>query len=174
MRKATCRTAGVYSEALVRGNTYEILDEDQEKGQVKVKGENGRTRWFSAGCFDFECKPVPALVDWTFDDHVSEDDDGTDPNWIEVSFDLSDGSRRWCILYTPERLLSSLGRPDLDPPGLHIPHMIIVRSYRREDVERTLRYLDEEDRLIGASRELNSQPPLNDDEEEFAFRDQPR
>ncbi|MGE5396631.1 MAG: hypothetical protein ACM3MK_03720 [Chitinophagales bacterium] len=159
MRKAICRKTSGFADALIRGNTYEILAEDLEKSQVKVKGENARARWFPAYCFDFNCRPVPMLVDWRFDDPVSENDDGTDPNWVEVSFTLSDGSRRWLILYTPERLLSSLRRPDIDPPGLFIPHMVIVRSLEKEDVERTLCYLDEEDELIEASKELD--PPTN-------------
>lgn len=155
MKKATCRTASIYTEALTRGNIYEILAEDVEKGKVKVKGDNGRTRWFSTACFDLKCNPVPVMIDWQFDDPVSENDDGTDPNWVEISFRLSDGSRRWCIVYTPERLARSLQRPDIDPPGMYIPHMIIARSYRKDDIERILRYLDDEDELIGASKELN-------------------
>ncbi|WP_339240540.1 hypothetical protein MKX40_07575 [Paenibacillus sp. FSL R5-0517] len=66
---------------------------------------------------------------------------------------FTDGSRRWSILYTPERLLNNLSRPDIDPPGLHMQQLIVVRSYEVDDIERVLYVFDEEDKLIEASRE---------------------
>lgn len=65
---------------------------------------------------------------------------------------FTDGSKRWSILYTPERLLNNLSRPNVDPPGLHMQQLIVVRSYEVSDVDRVLRVLDEEDELIEASR----------------------
>ncbi|UOK64980.1 hypothetical protein ACMX2M_16910 [Paenibacillus polymyxa] len=66
---------------------------------------------------------------------------------------FTDGSRRWSILYTPERLLNNLSRPDIDPPGLHMQQLIVVRSYEVDDIERVLNVFDEENKLIEASRE---------------------
>ncbi|WP_235549421.1 hypothetical protein [Paenibacillus sp. Root444D2] len=90
------------------------------------------------------------LLNWKFDDEIQGAPD--EWNWVEITLTFLDGSKRWSILYTPERLLNNLSRPNIDPPGLHIPHMIIVRSYRREDVERTLRFLEAESELISASK----------------------
>ncbi len=66
---------------------------------------------------------------------------------------FNDGSRRWSILYTPERLLNNLSRPDIDPPGLHMQQLIVVRSYEVNDIERVLNIFDEENKLIEASRD---------------------
>jgi hypothetical protein len=89
------------------------------------------------------------LLSWHFDD---------DPlgspgewNWVEITMTFNDGSKRWSILYTPDRLKNNLTRENIDPPGLYIPHMIIVRSYSEDDVERTLRYLERENELFTAS-----------------------
>ncbi|SFD62940.1 hypothetical protein SAMN05216378_0728 [Paenibacillus catalpae] len=93
------------------------------------------------------------LLNWKFDD----DPNGSSEewNWVEVTMTFEDGSERWSILYTPERLKNNLSRNDLDPPGLFIQHMIIVRSYDEVDIERTLRYLENENELFSASKPLS-------------------
>lgn len=67
---------------------------------------------------------------------------------------MSDGSERWCILYTPERLRNLLQLPNIYPTGLHIKHMIVVKSYNIEDIQSVLDYLNQEDELIGATLPL--------------------
>ncbi|WP_339290603.1 hypothetical protein [Paenibacillus sp. FSL E2-0201] len=91
-----------------------------------------------------------SLLNWKFDDKVQCS--SNEWNWVEITLMLVDGSKRWSILYTPERLHNSLSRPNIDPPGLHIPHMIIVRSYEIDDIERMLRYLESEGELLTASK----------------------
>ncbi|RAP77236.1 hypothetical protein [Paenibacillus montanisoli] len=93
------------------------------------------------------------LLKWKFDDEPAGSSD--EWNWVEITMSFEDGSERWSILYTPERLKNNLSRKDIDPPGLFIPHMIIVRSYDVVDIERTLRYLENENELITASKPLN-------------------
>ncbi|AYB43856.1 hypothetical protein V4V36_01230 [Paenibacillus lautus] len=93
---------------------------------------------------------IPKLISWQFDDEVVDDPD--EWNWIEITMVFSDGSKRWSILYTPERLLNNLNRANIDPPGLHIKHMIIVRSYQRSDIQRVLDELDNHQELIEASK----------------------
>lgn len=92
------------------------------------------------------------LLSWRFDD----DPRGTSDewNWVEITMTFDDGSERWSILYTPERLKNNLSRVNIDPPGLFIAHMIIVRSYSEEDITQTLRYLESKNELIAASRAL--------------------
>ncbi|WP_090808448.1 hypothetical protein [Paenibacillus sp. 276b] len=96
-------------------------------------------------------KDRPRLISWKFDDKV-ESDNSKEWNWVEITMNFSDDSRRWSILYTPERLLNNLSREGIDPPGLHMQQLIVVRSYSVEDIERVLIYFDEEDSLIEASR----------------------
>ncbi|WP_340389705.1 hypothetical protein [Paenibacillus sp. FSL E2-0151] len=45
---------------------------------------------------------------------------------------------------TPERLIKHFEKPNLDPPGINIQHLIIVRTMNDEDIEQTLKYLDEQ------------------------------
>jgi hypothetical protein len=93
----------------------------------------------------------PRLLSWKFDDE-GETDHEEEWNWIEITMYFTDGTKRWSILYTPERLLNNLSRPSIDPPGLHIHQLIVVRSYEVRDIDRVLRIFDEEDELIKASR----------------------
>ncbi|MBP1996705.1 hypothetical protein [Paenibacillus eucommiae] len=91
------------------------------------------------------------LLNWNFDDEV----EGFSDEWnrIESTLTFEDGSKRWSILYTPERLHNNLSRPNIDPPGLHIPHMIVVRSYEIDEIEKVLRYLENEGDLLSATKE---------------------
>ncbi len=145
----TCTRASTYPSALTRGKAYELLAEDADKGKVRIRGDNGRTRWYPASYFDLEGRPVPMLTGWKFDDPIDDDDEAT--SWVEVSFNLSDGTRRWSMLFTPDRLKRGLEQPNIDPPGFHAPHLIVVRSLDPADVDRTLRYLDEQHELLEAS-----------------------
>lgn len=149
----TCKSIGIYNNALTKGNIYTIIEEDDDK--VRIVVDNSKTKWFAKYYFDLEGKEVPKLTEWKFDDSVMEIESDEDYNWIEITFKLSDGTQRWSILYTPERLLTNLKRPNIDPPGLHISHMIIVRSYNKDDIDRVLKYLDDNDKLISASLPLN-------------------
>ncbi|MXO78411.1 hypothetical protein GRP75_11230 [Paenibacillus sp. OT2-17] len=92
----------------------------------------------------------PRLLRWHFDDEV-ETDNPEEWNWIEITMHFTDGSKRWSILYTPERLLNNWSRPNIDPPCIHMQQFIVVRSYEVSDIDRVLRVFDEEDELIEAS-----------------------
>lgn len=78
----------------------------------------------------------PKLVRWIYDDDVEKDP--TEWNWNEITMFFNDGSTRWSILCTPERLKDSLCRENIDPPGLYIKRMIIVRRYSENDIQRGL------------------------------------
>lgn len=92
------------------------------------------------------------LLHWKFDDDL--DGSSNDWNWVEITMVFEDGSKRWSMLYTPERLKNNLSRPNIDPPGLYAPHLILVRSYEKNDVERTLRSLELNNELLAASKEF--------------------
>jgi hypothetical protein len=90
------------------------------------------------------------LLNWKYDDEVKGS--SGEWNWIEITLTFEHGSKRWSILYTPERLHNNLSRPNIDPPGFHIPHMIIVRSCESDDIEKVLRYLEAEGDLLSATK----------------------
>lgn len=152
-KNVICRVVGVYSGALTRGKSYEVFEINNDKEMVRVKGDNEKHRWFPFYCFNFDGENIIDIVSWKFDDEVTKEPNET--NWIEISMRMSDGSERWCILYTPERLNNYFQQPNIYPNGLHIKHMIVVRSYEMEDVQSVLDYLNEEDELIGATLPLN-------------------
>ena len=133
---------------LTRGNGYEVLDQDPKKGRLRLKSDNGRARWFPSECFDLRGRAVSTLTLWKFDDDV------TDPfGWIEVSLTFSNGSRRWSILFTPDRLKTLLEHPEGDA-GIQSAHMIIVKDLEWATVEAALRTFDEQGELEGASLPL--------------------
>lgn len=41
-----CNSVGPYVDALTRGKEYEVIADDEEKEQIKIVGDNNRTRWF--------------------------------------------------------------------------------------------------------------------------------
>ncbi|MFF2175430.1 hypothetical protein ACFVT8_03035 [Lysinibacillus sp. NPDC058147] len=147
-----CRKHGAYPEVLTRGNKYQLVDINNDKEMVRIKCDNGRVRWFPLYLFSVNREDVIELISWKFDDEVSND--VTETSWIEISLKMSDGSERWCILYTPERLGNFLQQPNLYPTGLHIKNMIVVKSYNIEDIQNVLDYLNQEDELIGATLPL--------------------
>jgi hypothetical protein len=152
----TCLSIGSYRGALTRGRQYEMLGESAT-GNVKVCGDNGRTRWYSKILFDLAGGPAPVLVNWQFDyPIVNEFQDETD-----VSFTLDDGTRRWCWFITPAHLAARLNQPYAEP-GIQSAHMIVVRSLAPEVVGAMLRHLDEQGELIAAS--LPVLPGVTDDD----------
>lgn len=142
-RTITCRTVSGYSDNLSRGKSYKVLGVNEEKQMVRVICNHGRHR-----LFNLDDSMVVTLQNWKFDDEVT--DDPRDTNWLEITLQMSDGSKRWCILYTPQRMYNLFNQPTIHPPGIYIKHMIISRSYSYEGTNSTLIYLDEEDELINA------------------------
>jgi hypothetical protein len=143
----------VYSEGLTRGKSYQVIDINTYEDMVRIKCDKGRLKWYSSSHFNVNGEDIIDLISWKFDDEVSNDPNET--SWIEISMKMSDGSERWCILYTPERLRNLLQQPNIYPTGLHIKHMIVVKSYNVEDIQNVLDYLNQEDELIGATLPLN-------------------
>ena len=143
----TCTSAGIY--ALTRGQQYELLADDEQKEQVKVRADNGRIRWFPAYQFDLSGGKVPVLASWRFDDPIIDELNGRDEinNWVDVVIDLDDGTKRWCQMATPEYLKQLLG-PRPDEPMVYARNLIVVRNLARATVEQVLRYLGQQGELI--------------------------
>ncbi|WP_422657522.1 hypothetical protein ACK8P5_17400 [Paenibacillus sp. EC2-1] len=86
---------------------------------------------------------------WCFDDDIETE------CFVEVALTFNDGSRRWCILTTPDKLVEHFASNSIDPPGIHIRHLIIMKTLNWEDVENTLRHLDHQGELEALTIALN-------------------
>ena len=150
----TCVRIGVHGSNLTHGQQYEVVEENTERRQVRIRSNRGRLRWFPRLCFDL----IPPLVSWQFDEKI---EDEVEQEWApNVSFLLSDGRRRWSILATPQ-FLTMMFEPPMPHPGFWASNLIVVRSYAPEVVDQALRHLDEEGELINASELIE---PVEEDQ----------
>lgn len=152
--EVTCKIANSYPCVLTRGKKYKVIDVNEDKTLIRIVSDNGRRRWFSYYDFDLEGKEIHMLIDWKFDDNIElvERDDYL--TWVKVSFNLSDYTKRWCKLLTPKLLSKILNQPNVNFPGMHIPNIILVRSFEIQDVDKVLKDLDDNNELIEASLEF--------------------
>jgi hypothetical protein len=177
MVQATCIEEWPYTEALTRGKKYEVLAEKEDS--IRIKGDNGRTKWFPKTSFDLTGKNLPVLQSFKIDDPIH------DPrcDCVEVTIRLSTRRRRWCWFVTPKWLqayfdhtlepkpinydglvmhqITYLGETVTTPSGsrfdaIHVPHMIIVSELTSEAIEATLRHLDRCGELKNATRGLGT------------------
>ena len=148
---ATCVRVGVYADALTYGAEYAVLDHDIDKGQVQVRGDNGKKRWFPTYCFDMTGQPVVRLVRTTIDDPL----DGPS---VDVVLEFSDGHQRWCFFTTPEVLSQRGGDAQVDGERLlHFGsrHMVVVSSITRAMIEQSLAYIESQGELLDCSRPID-------------------
>lgn len=153
-QKVTCVSVGTDPEALTRGQGYEVVALDEEKGRVRIHGDDGRTGWFPLDWFDLEGRPTPTLVRWWFADAVQDET----RDLVDVSFELSDGTLRWCWMGTPDYLKWLLEERS-DPaqwaaawePAVWGPHLIVVRRLTQEEVDWVLRHIDQQGELAAIS-----------------------
>jgi hypothetical protein len=171
--QATCVDEASYSEALTRGKKYEVLSE--KAGAIRVKGDNGRSRWFPKSCFDLSGKTIPVLESFTIDDPIQN----PKCDYVEVSVRMSTRRCRWCIFVTSAWIAAYFGRA-LEPKAvdhdgfvidqimymgetlttksgvrfeeIHAPHIIIVAELSSEVIEATLRYIDSQGELKASTR----------------------
>lgn len=87
MNEMICVHESVYRDALTRGKRYTVRAVDGEKRQVRITGDNGRTRWFLAYCFDQSDRSVPRLATFHLDDSIRPHE----VRPIQVTVELSDG-----------------------------------------------------------------------------------
>lgn len=62
MEYVTCTNPSIFPDALTRGQKYLVLAFDEGKQQVKVRGDNARTRWYPALCFDLSVENARSLL----------------------------------------------------------------------------------------------------------------
>ncbi len=135
----------MYGHALTRGKKYIVKKEDSEK--YRIIGNHGKALWISKYYFIEGNIEVPVLETWKFDDDLNEFD------LVEVTLSFSDGSKRWCPVTTPQRLVNQFNKK-MEPPGFNIRHLIITKTMNHDDIEKTLLHLDSNDELTEASKPL--------------------
>jgi hypothetical protein len=106
-----------------------------------------RNLWISKYFFTEGNIELPLMETWKFDDDINDFD------LVEVTLSFSDGSKRWCLVTTPQRLVNHFNK-EMEPPGFNIRHLIITKTMNYDDIEKTLLYLDSNDELIEASKPL--------------------
>ena len=144
MDKITCICVSVYAEALTRGQQYTILN--QKEKQYQVQGDNGRVRWFPTYCFVEGEVSVPVLTHFQLDTSL----ESALEICLEVTVTFSTGEKRWCWVATPAAL-SRCGdwiEGTTIPFHYGIPHLIIAAEVNEELIERMLRYIDSQGRLL--------------------------
>lgn len=149
MNKVTCIRQSVYIKALTRGRKYEILAQDKTGRNVKIKGDNGRVRWYPILCFDVSGSDVPVIQ------YIKITDEITYPltSFLDVDVSLTNGENRWCLFVTPE-LLMRIGEQLREVKvriQYGIPHMIIVSELNEEIIRKTLHYIDNQVELLNCT-----------------------
>ncbi|WP_199624776.1 hypothetical protein [Paenibacillus alkalitolerans] len=135
----TCKSVGVYQHALTRGKQYEVVDSDNEK--YRVVGDHGKRIWIEKSYFRQGSVALLMMSKWKFDQDVK------DNNFVEITIRFNDGSSRWCNITTPDNIKKHFEIALLDPPGMIGNHMIIMKSFNEEEIEKTLRYFDSQGEL---------------------------
>ncbi|AGY59749.1 hypothetical protein [Gloeobacter kilaueensis] len=152
MSEAICGRESVYGADLTRGRKYEILELDEAKGQVKVRGNRGRMRWYPLSCFDFDV-PAAAVLSTV---EVQSEYEADPSQYVEVIVGLSDGQRRWCIFATPAALIE-MGDP-LKGTTVRVlygaPHLIVATAIDEEIIHRTLHHIDSQGELLACTLPL--------------------
>ncbi|AHM67177.1 hypothetical protein PPSQR21_035390 [Paenibacillus polymyxa SQR-21] len=123
----TCMSIGVYAHALTRGNKYIVEKEDRDK--YRITGNHGKAVWISKAHFIEGDIEVPYLERWKFDDDPKEFD------LVEVPHTFSDGSERWSLVTTPQKLVNYF-KKEMKIPGFNIKHLIIANTMDHDDIEK--------------------------------------
>jgi hypothetical protein len=149
---ATCIHVGVYASALTYGDRYRILASDSDKGHVRVRGDNGKVRWYPDYCFDMTGQPVAMLVQIDTDHPLNTPTVDVD---VDVELTFSDGQQRWCTFTTPQVLSHLGGLQQFDGERLlsyDAPHLIVVTTISRAVIEQSLAFIQSQGKLTDSSK----------------------
>lgn len=94
--EVTCLSIGAYGHALRRGDVYQVRKE--QAGKYRIMGQHGKAIWVAKSYFQKGRVALPMLESWVFDDDPDE------MNFVELTLTFNDGSRRWCLVTTPQKL----------------------------------------------------------------------
>ncbi|WP_232274331.1 hypothetical protein [Paenibacillus sp. 481] len=146
-RIVSCNSIGVYQQALTRGKVYVVVDEN--KDMYRIVGDHGKRVWIHKENFLSDGSKIVVMKDWRFDDNTETE------RFVEVTITFNDGSKRWCILTTPTKLMEYFNNESMDPPGMNIKYLIIMKTMEKEDVEKMFIHLDNQGELQESTLPLN-------------------
>lgn len=152
MRKkvATCICEGCYNAgAFTYGNKYEVLSHDLEKSQIRICGDNNRTRWYKDYYFDLTGADALRVseIRWEFDDldgNYEPEEPSNDIEFITVT--LSDGSKWDGTVYTFRNFAEQvgIGRKISEESGGRYywkSKLLLVDEMRRKRVKEVVEHL---------------------------------
>ncbi|MBZ0268860.1 hypothetical protein K8I85_11940 [bacterium] len=147
METLMCSSVSIYGHALTRGSRYEVVEADRLRCQVRLRGDDGRVRWFPSHCFARPDQPLPVMTEFTIDDPLPEE--GTSAP-VEVTVRFVSGERRWCVFATPQALVRCGDWVDGTRVRFHARnrHVIVAAELSRELIGRMLRHLDAQGDLV--------------------------
>ncbi|WP_312109116.1 hypothetical protein [Brevibacillus reuszeri] len=150
--RVICQSAGTYVNALTRGKEYAIVVNDEVKQQIKIVGDNGRSRWFCKSLFLPAGSHVTTMVSWQYDDEIKDRSEKSLEH-IEVTITFSDGEKRWCSLCTKNGLFDYIER-NMEGCVFLIENKIVVQNFSDEVVDVALRSLDQQNQLVRSTKPL--------------------
>lgn len=88
----------------------------------------------------------PSIASYRIEDPLDRPEEGA----VEVVLQLSDGQRRWCFFFTPERMALVGDWVEGTQVRMHlgVTHMIVVTELKPEIIDRVLRELDAKGLLL--------------------------
>lgn len=150
--RVICQCAGTYVNALTRGKEYAVLVNDEVKQQIKVVGDNDRTRWFPRSLFLPGGSYVTTMVSWQYDDEIKDRSEKSLEH-VEVTIRFSNGKKRWCALCTKNGLFDYMERNMVGSVFL-IENKIVIQNFSDEVVDDALRSLDQQNQLVRSTKPL--------------------
>jgi hypothetical protein len=147
----TCRAVGAYARALTRGKTYPVGGRSTVKEQVRIRGDNGRSRWFPTSLFEPGEVSLPCLSAFEIADDLA--DTGDLP--VDVVVTLTTGEKRWCIFATPDALAKCGDILDGTRVRYHYgPHLIVATALTHEFIGKILTEIDSQDELLTCTQAM--------------------
>ncbi len=150
----TCIDA-FYSHAVTRGKSYQVAQVRGE--QYRIIGDHGRRVFIHRHHFVEGIVDIPHVIEC----RVDRSDDSP---LMEMEIRFSDGSWRWCLITTAEKLAQYFAA--LQPkevPSLHISHLIILRDIEQTTIEYVIKHMESRNELDAATI-----PGCNPDEPRLA------
>lgn len=102
-RDPQARAVAITDGRLSRGNHYTVIKHDPAGDRYRLKGDNGRTRWFPAGLFIVGKVDVPRIAGI----EICDSRGAWDRMIVEVVVALTSGERRLSHFATPATVLSA-------------------------------------------------------------------
>ena len=140
MEQVVCIDVSIYMGALTRGKSYDVLERDVEKRQVRIQGDNERIRWYPFYCFAMQGDELLRVESIILEDIVRN------PycDAVEITLNVMLGERetkRWCYFLTPAYVYQMFENPAGTPLTVG-RHGIFVPVLTEEEIQNAVRYLE--------------------------------